>query len=261
MRWFKRQSGGVQTLIVACVGVLLLVLIAAAGDDGGQDGSATATTAADAAPAATLPREQEREAAEEPAEPQAQEVATAFQRVGLPTPAIDDTSADCVDELPGCVARVTSDAVTVLTFDTAEAAARHVRALGRGDAHRSGTQVLAFSEGTPRPQRAQYAAVLDAVVRGGDGRAAHRRVVVAQRRAAKRRAIARQRRIARQRAEARRIAEERRIAEAEAAPDPVAAAPDYSGMTCSEIGHSFTVPPGSDPEHDADNDGVACESQ
>lgn len=34
----------------------------------------------------------------------------------------------------------------------------------------------------------------------------------------------------------------------------------YAGMTCSEIGHSFTVTPGSDPEHDADNDGIACES-
>jgi hypothetical protein len=35
---------------------------------------------------------------------------------------------------------------------------------------------------------------------------------------------------------------------------------DYSGMTCAEIGHSFEVTPGSDPEHDADNDGIACES-
>lgn len=35
---------------------------------------------------------------------------------------------------------------------------------------------------------------------------------------------------------------------------------DYAGMNCSEIGHSYTVEPGSDPQHDADNDGVACES-
>lgn len=34
----------------------------------------------------------------------------------------------------------------------------------------------------------------------------------------------------------------------------------YAGLNCSEIGHSFTVTPGSDPEHDADSDGVACES-
>ena len=34
----------------------------------------------------------------------------------------------------------------------------------------------------------------------------------------------------------------------------------YAGLNCSEIGHSFTVAPGSDPEHDADNDGIACES-
>lgn len=35
---------------------------------------------------------------------------------------------------------------------------------------------------------------------------------------------------------------------------------DYAGLTCSEIGHSFQVEPGSDPAHDADNDGIACES-
>lgn len=35
----------------------------------------------------------------------------------------------------------------------------------------------------------------------------------------------------------------------------------YAGMNCDEIGHSFTVPPGSDPEHDRDGDGIACESQ
>ncbi len=35
----------------------------------------------------------------------------------------------------------------------------------------------------------------------------------------------------------------------------------YPGMNCTEIGHSYTVVPGSDPDHDADNDGVACESQ
>src|SRR6185312_13192628 len=37
-------------------------------------------------------------------------------------------------------------------------------------------------------------------------------------------------------------------------------ADQYAGMTCAEIGHSFTVTPGSDPEHDRDNDGIACES-
>jgi len=35
---------------------------------------------------------------------------------------------------------------------------------------------------------------------------------------------------------------------------------DYARLNCSEIGHSFNVTPGSDPDHDADNDGVACES-
>ena len=35
----------------------------------------------------------------------------------------------------------------------------------------------------------------------------------------------------------------------------------YAGMTCDQIGHPFEVTPGSDPEHDRDNDGHACESQ
>lgn len=59
------------------------------------------------------------------------------------------------------------------------------------------------------------------------------------------------------------------LAQREAAPPPPPPssgdsggdAGQYAGMTCPEIGHSFSVPPGSDPEHDADNDGTACESQ
>lgn len=91
--------------------------------------------------------------------------------------------------------------------------------------------------------------------------------------------ISAQREQARIRAEARRIAREQRAAErrearriareqaaAELAADEESFADDdgggsYAGMNCTEIGHSFTVEPGSDPEHDADNDGVACESQ
>ncbi len=42
--------------------------------------------------------------------------------------------------------------------------------------------------------------------------------------------------------------------------DSYDAGSSYAGMNCSEIGHSFEVTPGSDPEHDADNDGTACES-
>lgn len=92
-----------------------------------------------------------------------------------------------------------------------------------------------------------------------------------------------QREQARIRAEARRIAREQRAAErrearriareqaaAELAADEESFAADdggsggggsYAGMNCDEIGHSFTVEPGSDPEHDRDNDGIACESQ
>lgn len=52
------------------------------------------------------------------------------------------------------------------------------------------------------------------------------------------------------------------VAAAEPEPDSASSSgADYAGMTCPEIGHSFTVEPGSDPAHDRDNDGLACESQ
>jgi hypothetical protein len=62
---------------------------------------------------------------------------------------------------------------------------------------------------------------------------------------------------------------ERRTRQAEARTEKAAAAAnaraaaeaDYAGMTCAEIGQPFQVTPGSDPEHDSDGDGSACESQ
>jgi hypothetical protein len=81
-----------------------------------------------------------------------------------------------------------------------------------------------------------------------------------QRRAAARRKAARVRaRRATRRAAARRAAEAERQAALAAAPateDPS----QYAGMNCSEIGHAFSVTPGSDPEHDRDGDGGACET-
>jgi hypothetical protein len=97
--------------------------------------------------------------------------------------------------------------------------------------------------------------------------AAHRRedaraALVAKRtrqRAAKRRvARAHARRAARVLARARIVTAAREAAEA--AP-PTTDPSQYAGMNCTEIGHSFDVTPGSDPVHDRDNDGVACESQ
>lgn len=35
----------------------------------------------------------------------------------------------------------------------------------------------------------------------------------------------------------------------------------YDGETCPEIGHSYTVTPGTDPAHDNDGDGISCETQ
>lgn len=91
----------------------------------------------------------------------------------------------------------------------------------------------------------------------------------AQRERAQARAEAR--RIAREQAaaerrEARRIAREQAAAELAAEEESFdsgggGGGGQYAGMNCDEIGHSFTVEPGSDPEHDRDNDGIACESQ
>jgi hypothetical protein len=94
--------------------------------------------------------------------------------------------------------------------------------------------------------------------------------VRAERRAAKRKAArVRARKAARVRAQLAARARVRKAAEArrQAALDAAAAAPaaddsaQYAGMNCTEIGHSFNVTPGSDPVHDRDNDGLACESQ
>lgn len=78
------------------------------------------------------------------------------------------------------------------------------------------------------------------------------------------RRIAREQRVAGQR-EARRIARQQAAAELAADEDSFAAEDSgggsYAGMNCTEIGHSFMVEPGSDPEHDRDNDGIACESK
>jgi hypothetical protein len=84
---------------------------------------------------------------------------------------------------------------------------------------------------------------------------AERRAV--ERKAARVRASKAARVRARRAAEARRKQAEEAAAAAPASDDPA----QYAGMNCTEIGHSFNVSPGSDPDHDADNDGVACESQ
>ena len=44
-------------------------------------------------------------------------------------------------------------------------------------------------------------------------------------------------------------------------PKPQPTQPNYEGRTCAEIGRSYRVTPGTDREHDADGDGVACESE
>jgi hypothetical protein len=64
-----------------------------------------------------------------------------------------------------------------------------------------------------------------------------------------------------QRRAAERKREEKRAAATRKEAQTQSEAEQYAGRTCTEIGHSFEVVPGSDPDHDANNDGVACESQ
>jgi hypothetical protein len=96
--------------------------------------------------------------------------------------------------------------------------------------------------------------------------AAHRREDARAALVAKRaRQRAAKRRVARAHARAARVLARARIAAAareaaEAAPSTTDPS-QYAGMNCTEIGHPFDVTPGSDPMHDRDNDGVACESQ
>jgi len=95
-----------------------------------------------------------------------------------------------------------------------------------------------------------------AQLRGSEQRAAaRRRELVAQRRRVKA-AAAEKRRV--ERATARRRQEKEAVAAEENAPP---SGGSFAGKTCGEIGMPFSVPPGSDPEHDADGDGEACESE
>jgi colicin import membrane protein len=72
-----------------------------------------------------------------------------------------------------------------------------------------------------------------------------------------------QRQAAKRKLQEKRAAEERKKAQNKQSKSSSAASnvEKYAGKTCSEIGHSFEVPPGADPDHDADGDGIACESE
>ena len=141
-------------------------------------------------------------------------------------------------------------------------AIRALRALKNGN-RQTAARLLAEAQNYPStPQaRGARASLRTAQARAAAVRAAKRRAarVRAERRRVARAAKAEREREARQAREAAQAAEEAAAAE-DTAPegdDPS----QYAGMTCTEIGHSFTVTPGSDPDHDANNDGVACESQ
>jgi len=136
---------------------------------------------------------------------------------------------------------------------------RAARALKIGNRNTAATLLAEAADYPSTPQaRKARAGLRAAQARAAAARAAKRRA--AQVRAEQRR-VARAAKAQRER-EAR--AAQRAAEEAAAAQDAAPQTDDpsqYAGMNCTEIGHSFTVTPGSDPEHDADNDGVACESQ
>jgi hypothetical protein len=122
-------------------------------------------------------------------------------------------------------------------------------------AETTAAKAAAVAEDADRVERARVArAASKAKARVARVRAERR---AAQRKAARVRARKAARVRARKAADAKRQQAEKEDAAAPASDNPG----QYAGMNCTEIGHSFSVSPGSDPDHDADNDGVACESQ
>lgn len=88
-----------------------------------------------------------------------------------------------------------------------------------------------------------------AQLRGSEQRARARRAAADEQRRRDRAAVAKRKR------------QEEAAATAPDSEPEVPAAGNYAGKTCAEIGMPFNVVPGSDPDHDANNDGLACESE
>lgn len=90
--------------------------------------------------------------------PTAETVVDHFQLAGLPVPHARDNSANCASL--GCVQQVTTDAVTVLVFKDAAAAAKVAAGYG-ADAHQQGAVVLEYAAAkTPAAERPKYEAEL-----------------------------------------------------------------------------------------------------
>lgn len=94
----------------------------------------------------------------------ADEVIDAFRAACLPVPNPRDNSHNC-DTL-GCRQLITTDAITVVSFDDEEAAARYADVAGE-DKYRRGLVVLSYAAArTARVDRSQYERLLDAFVYG-----------------------------------------------------------------------------------------------
>lgn len=88
----------------------------------------------------------------------AQEVVDVFAAADLAVPEPRDTTAGCTELR--CASRVTTDAVTVLTFAEEPPAIAYEEGFGEG-AHRDGLVVLSYSAArTPEADQAAYEAVL-----------------------------------------------------------------------------------------------------
>lgn len=82
----------------------------------------------------------------------AQQVVDAFAAAGLPAPSPRDNSKNC--PTLGCREMVTTDAVTVLTFDDTAAAAKYT---ANGETHQRGMVVLSYTAArTPAEDRPRY---------------------------------------------------------------------------------------------------------
>ncbi|MCW3000656.1 MAG: hypothetical protein JWN65_4205 [Solirubrobacterales bacterium] len=234
--WFQRQSKRRQYVTVIGTILLLVVVIASMSDNSGDsDSNDTSTTVASTNTGPTSPTTTTTTGAEPKA--------TFLNAKAL----VDDKQYDAAIALVAAASKSTK--TRTRAYVASAIAATAIVALN------SGNRKLA----SQRIRRALGFANTAAV------RSASSKLNRAQARASARKA-AKEQRAREQAAERRRIRAEKQAAKDAAArdaatPPAASSSEDVSGLTCPEIGHSFNVVPGSDPEHDANGDGVACESQ
>ncbi len=141
-------------MAMRAVGLLSVVgaLIITAGCSDTDDEAPAARSSSSSAPAA-------QGALPQAGAPTAQQVVDAFASAGLPVPNPRDNSKNCATL--GCVALVTTDAISVYTWPDEQSAQHMVDVALGGGAYRRGLVVLSYTAArTPEADRPRYEAEL-----------------------------------------------------------------------------------------------------